>query len=80
MICSETSNRASTNDRAKLRHKISDGRKKKRKLGKKNTQWKSRIAKDPGIPNNLPFKDQILSEIADERRRVRLSVQRLRSR
>ena len=28
--------------------------------------------KDPGIPNNLPFKDQILEEIAEERRQVRL--------
>ena len=55
---------------AKLRHKVSEGKKKKRKLAKKNPQWKSRLPKDPGIPNNLPFKDQILAEIADERRRV----------
>lgn len=26
--------------------------------------------KDPGIPNNFPYKDQILAEIAEERRQV----------
>lgn len=70
----ETSNRASTNDRAKLRHKVAEGRKKNRKLAKKNVQWKSRAPKDPGIPNNLPFKDQILAEIAAERQKVRSTI------
>lgn len=28
-------------------------------------------SKDPGIPNNFPYKDQILAEIAEERRQVR---------
>ena len=28
--------------------------------------------KDPGIPNNFPYKDRILAEIAEQRRRVRL--------
>ena len=30
--------------------------------------------KDPGIPNNFPYKDQILAEIAEERRQVRIIV------
>jgi hypothetical protein len=30
--------------------------------------------KDPGIPNNFPYKDQILAEIAEERRQVRFTV------
>ena len=30
--------------------------------------------KDPGIPNNFPYKDQILAEIAEERRQVRFRV------
>ncbi|KAF9514762.1 hypothetical protein BS47DRAFT_840607 [Hydnum rufescens UP504] len=69
-IRKKTSNRASTNDRAKLRHKIAEGRKKNRKLAKKNPQWKSRVPKDPGIPNSMPFKDQVLAEVAAERRRA----------
>ena len=31
-------------------------------------------SKDPGIPNNFPYKDQILAEIAEERRQARLFV------
>lgn len=27
--------------------------------------------KDPGIPNNFPYKDQILAEVAEQRRQVR---------
>ena len=38
----ETSNRASTNDRAKVRHKVKETRKKKARAAKKNPQWKSR--------------------------------------
>ena len=36
----------------------------------KNSQWKSRLKKDPGIPNLFPFKDKILAEI-EERKRQR---------
>ena len=28
--------------------------------------------KDPGIPNDFPYKDQILAEVAEQRRVVRL--------
>jgi hypothetical protein len=38
----ETSKRASTNDRAKVRHKVKETKKKKAKATKKNPQWKSR--------------------------------------
>lgn len=30
--------------------------------------------KDPGIPNQFPYKDQILAEIAEQRRIVSLSI------
>jgi nuclear GTP-binding protein len=33
-----------------------------------NPQWKSRLKKDPGIPNLFPFKDQILAEIEEKKR------------
>ncbi|MCJ1313977.1 hypothetical protein MMC25_007657 [Agyrium rufum] len=57
----------------RLRHKIekasvAKGRK-QRKLAKKNPEWRSRIKKDPGIPNLFPYKDRILNEIEDSRRR-----------
>jgi nuclear GTP-binding protein len=43
--------------------------KKGRKLAKKNPEWRSRLKKDPGIPNLFPYKDKILAQIEDERRR-----------
>ncbi|KAJ6567276.1 hypothetical protein DFH09DRAFT_1314392 [Mycena vulgaris] len=67
-IRKETSNRGSTNERKKILHKVRESRKKKAKAAKKNPQWKSKTKKDPGIPNNFPYKDQILAEIADQRR------------
>ncbi|CAA7270739.1 unnamed protein product [Cyclocybe aegerita] len=67
-IRKKTSNRVKVNDRAKLKKKVRDGKKKKAKLAKKNVQWKSKKSKDPGIPNEFPYKDQILAEVAKQRR------------
>jgi hypothetical protein len=33
-----------------------------------NPQWRSRLKKDPGIPNLFPYKDKILHEIEEKRR------------
>ncbi|KAF7354956.1 Guanine nucleotide-binding protein-like 3 [Mycena sanguinolenta] len=67
-IRKKTSNRGTTNDRRKLLTKVRESKKKKAKAAKKNPQWKSKTKKDPGIPNTFPYKDQILAEIADQRR------------
>ena len=57
----------------RLRHKIEKAsvakQKKARKEGKKNPEWRSRLKKDPGIPNLFPYKDKILQEIEEGRRR-----------
>lgn len=57
----------------RLRHSIekasSAKQKKARKQAKKNPEWRSRLKKDPGIPNLFPYKDKILAQIEDERRR-----------
>ena len=57
----------------RLRHKIEKAsaakQRKNRKLEKKNPEWRSRLKKDPGIPNLFPYKDKILAEIEDGRRR-----------
>ncbi|KAF8966516.1 hypothetical protein BDZ97DRAFT_1808256 [Flammula alnicola] len=67
-IRKETSNRKSTNDRAKRRKQVKESRRKKVKAAKKSVQWKSKTPKDPGIPSEFPYKDQILAEVAEERR------------
>ncbi|KAI9655400.1 MAG: hypothetical protein M1821_005548 [Bathelium mastoideum] len=54
----------------RLRHKIEKAsaakQRKQRKLAKKNPQWRSRLKKDPGIPNLFPYKDKILQEIEEK--------------
>lgn len=66
----------------RLRHKIekasSAKKKKDRKLAKQNPQWRSRLKKDPGIPNLFPFKEKILEEIEEKKRRKAEDAQRLR--
>lgn len=43
-----------------------------------NPEWRSRLKKDPGIPNLFPYKAKILSEIEETRRRKEEEVQRKR--
>ncbi|KIL94605.1 nuclear gtp-binding protein nug1 [Fusarium avenaceum] len=55
----------------RLRHKIEKAslakQKKERKLAKKNPEWRSKLKKDPGIPNLFPYKERILQEIEENR-------------
>ena len=66
----------------RLRHKIekasSAKKRKDRKLAKQNPQWRSRLKKDPGIPNLFPFKDKILAEIEEKKRTKAEDAQRQR--
>ncbi|KAI9674690.1 MAG: hypothetical protein M1817_001593 [Caeruleum heppii] len=56
----------------RLRHKIEKAgaakQRKQRKLAKKNPEWRSRLKKDPGIPNLFPYKEKLLHEIEEKRR------------
>ncbi|KAF2120963.1 P-loop containing nucleoside triphosphate hydrolase protein [Lophiotrema nucula] len=56
----------------RLRHKIEKAsaakQRKARKQAKKNPEWRSKVKKDPGIPNLFPYKDKILQEIEEKRR------------
>ncbi|KAH0839578.1 hypothetical protein J3R83DRAFT_494 [Lanmaoa asiatica] len=74
-IRKKTSRRGTTRQREKIKHKVSEYHKKAKKQTRKDkaagklVQKKSK--KDPGIPNNFPYKDQILAEVAEQRRQVR---------
>ncbi|KAI9728662.1 MAG: hypothetical protein M1828_002768 [Chrysothrix sp. TS-e1954] len=66
----------------RLRHKIekasaAKGRK-ERKAAKKNPEWRSRLKKDPGIPNLFPYKNKILQDIEDSKRRKEEDLARRR--
>ncbi|OGE56480.1 hypothetical protein PENARI_c003G06014 [Penicillium arizonense] len=66
----------------RLRHKIEKASvakaKKQRKLAKKNPEWRSKIKKDPGIPNLFPHKDKLLHEIEERKRMKAEEQQRIR--
>jgi nuclear GTP-binding protein len=66
----------------RLRHRIEKASKAKqrkaRKEAKKNPQWKSKLKKDPGIPNLFPYKERLLQKIEDERIRKREETLRRR--
>ncbi|KAI0035639.1 P-loop containing nucleoside triphosphate hydrolase protein [Vararia minispora EC-137] len=67
-IRKKTSKRGTTHRRKQIQNKVRESRKKAKKEAK-SPQWKSKKPKDPGIPNSFPYKDQILAEIAEERRK-----------
>ncbi|KAF2145658.1 uncharacterized protein K452DRAFT_315854 [Aplosporella prunicola CBS 121167] len=56
----------------RLRHKIekasANKQRKQKKLAKQNPEWRSRVKKDPGIPNLFPYKDKLLAEIEEKKR------------
>ncbi|KAF2447922.1 nucleolar GTP-binding protein 2 [Karstenula rhodostoma CBS 690.94] len=56
----------------RLRHKIEKSsaakQRKTKKDAKKNPEWRSKMKKDPGIPNLFPYKDKIIQEIEESRR------------
>ncbi|KAK4168623.1 putative nuclear GTP-binding protein [Cladorrhinum sp. PSN259] len=64
----------------RLRHKIqkasANKQRKDRKLAKKNPQWKSKLKKDPGIPNLFPYKEKLLHEIEESRIKKKEELQR----
>ncbi|PFH58044.1 hypothetical protein XA68_14230 [Ophiocordyceps unilateralis] len=55
----------------RLRHKIEKAsaakQRKQRKLAKKNPEWRSKLKKDPGIPNTFPYKQRLLDEMEQKR-------------
>ncbi|KAK3725194.1 nuclear GTP-binding protein nug1 [Vermiconidia calcicola] len=67
----------------RLRHKIEKAsaakQRKQRKEAKKNPQWRSRLKKDPGIPNLFPYKAQVLAEIEESKRKKEEEAQRRRA-
>ncbi|KAL2315506.1 GTPase grn1 [Schizosaccharomyces pombe] len=62
------SKRRTTRLRSRIEKKAAESKRKQKRADKKNPQWKSRIPKDPGIPNSFPYKDKILAEIEEQKR------------
>ncbi|KAH7930070.1 hypothetical protein BV22DRAFT_1109507 [Leucogyrophana mollusca] len=78
-IRKKTSKRGTTNKREKIKHKVSESHKKAKKVARKDKasgKTHKKSTKDPGIPNNFPYKDQILAEVAEQRRQAAEEKQR----
>jgi nuclear GTP-binding protein len=68
-IRKKTSNRQATRDRAKINKKVAEHKKKSKRDAKRNPTWKSKKKPDLGVPSSFHLKDQVLAEMADEKRR-----------
>jgi nuclear GTP-binding protein len=55
--------------REKIQKSAAAKQRKAKKQAKKNPEWRSKLKKDPGIPNLFPYKDKILAEIEEARRK-----------
>ncbi|KAI8840028.1 P-loop containing nucleoside triphosphate hydrolase protein [Chytriomyces cf. hyalinus JEL632] len=71
------SKRQSASKQYKIRAKVNEHNRKLRKESKKNPNPK-RLKKDPGIPSLLPFKDKLLQQIEENKRRTEEEKQMLR--
>lgn len=63
------SKRGTTRLRHKIEKKSAAKQRKDRKLAKKNPEWRSKLKKDPGIPNLFPYKERLLQEIDEKKAR-----------
>ncbi|KAI0676739.1 hypothetical protein C8Q78DRAFT_1073527 [Trametes maxima] len=74
-IRKKTSKRGTLAQRAKIKKKVQESHRKHKRDAKRNPPKKSK-PKDPGIPNAFPYKDQILAEVAEQRRQAAEEKQR----
>ncbi|CAB1104014.1 unnamed protein product [Ectocarpus sp. CCAP 1310/34] len=63
------SGRTSLKQKYKIKKRVAEHHRKQKKGAKKNPTT-GRKVKDPGIPNSLPFKEEVLAEIAFAKKRV----------
>ncbi|KAG6294992.1 hypothetical protein E4U45_006193 [Claviceps purpurea] len=68
---------------SRLRHKIEKKsaakQRKDRKKAKQNPEWRSKLKKDPGIPNLFPYKEKLLQEIEEKRMRKAAEAEKKRA-
>ncbi|CEG82995.1 hypothetical protein RMATCC62417_16978 [Rhizopus microsporus] len=50
-----------------IKGKIKEHQRKEKRQGRKNPQPQRKSKKDPGIPNNWPFKEELLNEVEKQR-------------
>ncbi|CAL1528880.1 unnamed protein product [Lymnaea stagnalis] len=71
---SKKSKRQSTKHRVKVERKVREHNRKQKKADKLNS--KKKVRKDPGIPNILPFKEEVLKEAQAYKQRLELEKEK----
>lgn len=66
-VAEPKSKRGTTRLRHKIEKKSAAKQRKDRKQAKSNPEWRSKLKKDPGIPNLFPYKERLLAEIEEKR-------------
>jgi len=64
------SKRLKLKDKFKIIRKVKEHNRKKRKEAKKAGKKKPSLLKDPGIPSNYPYREQVVKEMAFEKDRI----------
>ncbi|GJN73041.1 GTP-binding protein [Purpureocillium lilacinum] len=73
-----TSKRGTSRLRHKIEKKSAAKQRKQRKLAKQNPEWRTKLKKDPGIPNLFPYKEKLLEEMEEKRMRRAAELQKKR--
>ncbi|UNI15044.1 nuclear GTP-binding protein nug1 [Purpureocillium takamizusanense] len=73
-----TSKRGTSRLRHKIEKKAAAKQRKQRKLAKQNPEWRTKLKKDPGIPNLFPYKEKLLEEMEEKRMRKAAEAQKKR--
>ena len=64
------SKRLKLKDKFKIARKVKEHHKKQRKEAKKSEKKKPSVLKDPGIPANYPYREQVVKELQFEHQRI----------
>lgn len=64
------SKRVKLKDKFKVIRKVKEHNRKQRKEAKKQGKRKPSVLRDPGIPANFPYREQIVKELEFERQRI----------
>lgn len=74
------SKRTTTKQRVKIEKKVKEHHRKQAKIAKKNLNIpKKNTKKDPGIPSNIPFRDEIIKEAQAEKERLKAEKEQRRN-
>lgn len=64
------SKRVKLKDKFKVIRKVKEHNRKQRKQAKQNSKQKPSVLRDPGIPANFPYREQVVKELQFEHQRI----------